>query len=108
MTDNKSNKRVFFLHFRPQNIVGGISSRPSAFTNSKGGFTVAYSYDKDGVRFAVATVSMQDAYVKAIGRDVASKRLAEKNAGFWPGSVDEFRSGIYFALQARQYKRDGI
>lgn len=100
MTDNKSNKKVFFLHLRAD--VDGRSPwhlKANRFTAAKGGRTVAYSYDDKGVSFAVAKVNPTDVYNKSIGRKVSSERLAGENKGYWPGSVDQFRRAIWSGLR---------
>lgn len=93
MSDNK--KKVFFLHLRASKHakVTGFGTHSSYFTD-KGGATVAYSYDETGVRYAIAKVNPKDRYEKAIGREVAAKRLEEgKQAGFLPGvKADTFRN----------------
>ncbi|QHJ81602.1 MAG: hypothetical protein [Bacteriophage sp.] len=102
MTDNKSNKRVFFLHLRADvNGCGPWHLKADRFTAAKGGRTVAYSYDDKGVTFAVAKVNPTDVYNKAIGRKVSSERLAggvEGTVGYWPGSVDQFRIALRAGL----------
>lgn len=97
MSDN--NKKVFFIHLRP--VVDGcttLSAQVLCTTPAKGGRTVAYTYDDKGVKFAVAKVNPGDVYNKAIGRKVAGDRLATDQAGYWPGSVEQFRRAITFGL----------
>ena len=97
MSDN--NKKVFFLHLRP--IVKGwnkLTAHVSGLTPAKGGRTVAYYYDDNGVHFAVAKVNPNDVYDKAIGRKVAVDRLFTEQAGYWPGSVEQFRRAIISGL----------
>lgn len=101
MTDNKSNKRVFFLHQREtftykSMLDFGKPCRREDLHQAEhtGGRTIAYSYDENGVTYAVAKVNDKDRYVKATGRKVSSERLAAggKDVGYYPGSVDKFRA----------------
>lgn len=97
MSDN--NKKVFFLHLRPT-IEGTniLDARVGPFTPAKGGRTVAYTYDDNGVKFAIAKVNPSDVYDKSIGRKVAGDRLATGDVGYWPGSVDQFRRAVTYGL----------
>lgn len=98
-----NNKKVFFLHLRP--ILKGwdqLSARVGCLTPAKGGRTVAYTYDDNGVEFAIAKVNPNDVYDKSIGRKVSSERLLKAEdhpeVGYWPGSVDQFRRAITAGL----------
>lgn len=97
------NKKIFFIHLRP-NHEGSplLNSRAHTCTPPKGGRTVAYTYDDNGVEFAVAKVNPNDVYDKSIGRKVSSERLLgegdARNVGYWPGSVNQFRRAVTLGL----------
>ena len=77
MTTN--NNEVKFVHLRKnylynnQALAGVLGCQRAA----KGGATLAYKITDKGVLIGIAKCSDGDAYVKAIGRDIASSRLGQ-------------------------------
>lgn len=104
---SKNKDKIFFIHLRPlDGDIAYLLQGSAHAAASKGGFTVAYKYDDDGVVYGVARVSPKDAYVKSVGREVSTKKL-EDNAGYWPGEVADFRDAIVTGLRTTQRRRYG-
>lgn len=91
---------INYMHFRQMK---------DGTVNSRGGATVAYKVDKNGVvtDFAVAYCSKNDNYCRRTGRNLASGRLQYKGLSQHPNpmATDAFRRAVEGQMEARGLSR---